>query len=251
MIGRGAVPRVKKQGDKERAEAKLRTCQKRLRSLAQQFMLAEERERRRVARELHDGVCQILAVVQMKMDMLRAQVATGAATGTGEALDDIQADVERAANAMRAVMVGLSPAGLNELGFEAAVEWLAEQMQSRHNVAVETASEGKRARLGSAAQALLFQVTRELLLDAVAEGGARAALVKIVWGAKAVVVEVAHDGSGRAAAGKAARPAADGSRELFAIRERLGCLGGRLRLAARSGHRAYALVTVPFSGTAA
>jgi len=116
--------------ERKRAEERIHVFQRRLRSLASQLSLAEERERKRLAAGLHDQVGQPLAAVKMKLGALRGLLSDG----LGEQVDEIRELIDQAIHEMRSLTFDLSPPILYELGLEPALEWLVEQVQAEHSI---------------------------------------------------------------------------------------------------------------------
>ena len=113
-------------GERKRAEEKIRRYQERLRTLALDLSLVQERERRRIAIDLHDHIGQNLAFSKMKLGALRESVRC---TSLLEPLEEIYALVVQTIEDTRSLVFELSPPVLYELGLEAGLEWLAERVQ--------------------------------------------------------------------------------------------------------------------------
>jgi signal transduction histidine kinase len=106
-------------------------AQQRLRSLASELILAEERERRRIAMALHDRVAQTLALSKLKLEAVQESVSS---TDLAKPLDEIYRLIEQAIQDTRSLTFEVSPPILYQLGLEAAVEWLTERVQDRHGI---------------------------------------------------------------------------------------------------------------------
>ena len=126
---------------RHRAEQKLLDYQRQLKALASELSLAEERERRRIATELHDHISQSLVISKMTLEQLRESEAS---EHIAAALDDVCNLLGQTIENSRLLTFDLSSPILNELGFETAVaEWLAEEIQRKHNIAIEFEDDGK------------------------------------------------------------------------------------------------------------
>src|ERR1043165_8809129 len=100
---------------------------RRLKALSQQILATQENERRRLARELHDEIGQVLTTVGMRLHQLRAATAIAG-------LDEDIAFVNRAIEEVRELSLNLRPPMLDVLGLEAALRWYAQTQSQRSAV---------------------------------------------------------------------------------------------------------------------
>ena len=114
--------------DRKQAEDQVHDDQKKLLSVARELSLAEETEPRRLANGFHDDVGQLLALVQIKLGALRQSVSSDQT----ESLDEIRQILGETIRSVRSLGGELSPPVLYELGFDSAIEWLAEKLQEQH-----------------------------------------------------------------------------------------------------------------------
>src|SRR5215213_1946908 len=135
----------------------------RLRALASELTLAEQRERKRLASELHDYLAQMLALGRMKISQFRPKL-TAAAPDLTEPLKEIDDLFKNALTYTRSLMSKLSPPVLDELGLPAALTWLAGQMPL-HGVSVDVRLKREKVPLPDDQAVLLFQSVRELLIN--------------------------------------------------------------------------------------
>jgi PAS domain S-box-containing protein len=209
-----------------------------LKSLATQLSLAEEKERRRIATELHDNVGQILAAAKMKLAAQQGKLCT----------NEIEKNVaeakrlcERAIVFTRSLTFQLSPPVLYELGLEPAVEWLAQTLKDQHGIRVDFSSDQKPKPLDDDIRVLLFQSIRELCNNVVRHAGAHKMKVSITREAEDIRVVVEDNGDGFDVS---ARGESDGF-GLFNIRERLTSVGGTFALSSSPGQGTSISITAP------
>ncbi len=195
-------------------------------SLTSELLLAEENERRRLARELHDGMNQLITLALLKLAQLR-DLTDGPAR---ELAEEIEAVVDQAGQSTRSLTYQLSPPILHDLGFEPALQWLVEDVQQNHGLDVELDEGDETSPLDERVRILLFRAVRELLLNVATHSGAGTAFVRLRHGPEELEISVEDDGD-------AFDPAELGRRGigLFSIRERLNHLGGVMRIESRSG----------------
>ncbi len=119
---------------RKEAEAEIQTNQKQLQSLASELSLTEERERRRLATDLHDHIGQALAVSKIKLGVLQKTVTS---RDIADPLGEVRELIEKMIQDTRSLTFELSLPVLYELGFEAAVEWFAKHIRTQHGIQVE------------------------------------------------------------------------------------------------------------------
>ncbi len=220
----------------------LKQHREQLRSLAAELSLTEARERRHIATELHDRIGQSLAVVSLRLGALGESVAATAAEGQ---LAEVRKLVKRTIEDTRSLTFELSPPVLHQLGLEAAVEWLAEEMKEQHGLRVELTSEGVTKPIQADLNDLLFQAVRELLLNVVKHAGAERARVGVHYDGDTLRLTVEDDGAGFDPAVLASRPFRNAGFGLFSIRERLTFSGGGFEITSEPGKGTLATLVVP------
>ena len=229
--------------DRKQSEAKMIEYQEELRRLTSEIVMTEERERRRIALDLHDGVGQTLALCNMKLGALRAGAGK---TAQARLLGEAEALLQDAIRDTRALTVQLSPPVLYELGLEAALAWLAEHVGSRHGLPVELRrAGGPLPALPQALSLTVFHSVRELVLNVVKHARASRALIEVRSAADHVDILIEDDGRGFDLSAPRPDTRLTGGFGLFSIRERLRSLGGRLDIESTVGHGTRAVLTVP------
>jgi signal transduction histidine kinase len=214
----------------------------RLRSMAMDLALGEEKERRRIAVGLHDQVGQALALACARMDLLaEAAESRGLSGQFGETLDSMRAALE----ATRTLTFELSPPVLYELGLGPAVAAMARELQQRHGIAftVEGADECPTGPDNVAV--LLYQSIREILINVVKHSKARTCRMVLLSEPHQFVVTVQDNGIGFDADSAFMNKAKQRSFGLFSIRERLRVLGGGMEVASHINHGSLVRMWVP------
>jgi PAS domain S-box-containing protein len=223
-------------------EERLRQSNKHLRTLASELLMAEESERRRISVDLHDNVSQSLAVAKLRLDALLDQARECDMIGP---IREVRKLIDESIQQTRALMTELSPSVLYELGFEPAVEWLTEQVRTKHGIAVRFESDLRNRRLDQDVQILLFQAVRELLINVVKHAKAIEASISIREFGDHLRIMVRDDGVGFDVSRIDAGVDAEGGFGLFSLRERLQYFGGRLKVTSRSGKGTFVTVEIP------
>lgn len=223
------------------------SSQEQLRALATELNLAEQRERKRLATELHDYLAQTLVLGRLKLGQTR-QVPTVPPL-CRDLIRQTEEVLNEALTYTRTLVADLSPPVLHDFGLPAALTWLGQQME-RHelNVSVELRRhEG--LKLPGDQAVLLFQSVRELLINAAKHAGSGAATVRLESREGALQIDVHDDGLGfvpeavmsgpQKAAGTSAKFG------LFSIRERMRALGGRFEITSEPGNGTTATIVLP------
>ncbi len=244
--GRAAVQVVFRDVTEHRAtDDRLHEYREALRALASRISMIEEQERRRIADSLHDHIAQTLALSRIKLGLL-LEVSPDA--GTATQLEEVRQMIQECISYTRTLIFELSPPILYEMGLEAALSRLAENVEGQYGIQTSFEDDGRPKPLGEEERALLFQATRELLVNAGRHAGP--CRVKVFTGVEDgwIVVRVEDDGAGFEAAGEALRVHEDGGFGLFNVRERLDKAGGRLELRSQPGRGTVATLLVPLKG---
>ena len=234
--------------ERKEAEERLRTHQKRLRSLASQLTLAEERERRRIAAALHDEVGQALALALIKLGELAAASPPSEFTAPVVQVHEM---ISRVLQRTRSLTFELSPPVLYELRFEDALGWLVEEFQKQHPIRWEFQADRLATPLKEDARVTLFQGARELLFNVVKHARAKTVAVRVERDPEEVRVRVEDDGVGFDADELRSNPKAKDGFGLFSVRERLESLGGRLEVNSRPGRGTRATLALPLASSEA
>ncbi|MBJ6800057.1 PAS domain-containing sensor histidine kinase [Geomonas propionica] len=221
------------------AQELLLANQEQLSALAIELSLAEEKERRRIAAELHDEIGQNLALAKLKLsDCCQDFKLPAAATRTVRELELL---LERTIQEVRSLTFQISPPLLYEVGLEAALDWLAEQFQAKHKLQVKVTSD-LTGQLNEELGGTLYHVARELLVNVVKHAEAGKVSTTIRQGADHLELRVTDDGKGFP---PQAQDRAMSGFGLFNIRQRVQHLGGQLELRSDSGGTEVT-VRVPF-----
>lgn len=221
--------------DRKSSEEQVLAYQEQLQSLASELSLSEERERRRIATNLHDRIGQSLAFARLKLASLSHENA---------AAREVQALIEQAIVDTRSLTFELSPPVLYELGLVAALEWLARKIQQEHGVQTRFHDDGQPKPLDEDFRIVLFQAVRELLVNVVKHARATHAQVLLRREADALRIIIEDDGVGFEVPKISAKETMR-SFGLFNIRERVEYLGGRVKIRTEPGRGTRVTLMAP------
>jgi len=228
--------------DRKRVEQEVLRYQERLRALPARLSAAEERERRRIAADLHDGISQSLALAIMKLGVLEGAMGR---RDEAEALREVRELAEQALQAARSLTSELSPPVLAEFGFAEALEWLAERTGERYGLPVRVEHQSPPPQLGEQAKMVLFKAVRELLVNVAKHAQAAGASVTTRTERDRVIVTVADDGRGMAGGPDSGRSVTSRGFGLFNVHEQLGQLGGEMEMESHPGRGTRVILAVP------
>jgi PAS domain S-box-containing protein len=231
--------------NRKETEGKLLTYQQQLRSLASELTLSEERERRRLAANLHDSIIQLLAISKMKLGVL--QGSTPSATLTGE-LGGIHELVGQALEQTRTLTFELSPPELHAFGLGAALGNLTRRMEKLHSIRFEYVDADQTTELDEDLKVLLFRAVQELLLNVVKHAHAQNIRVSLSSEDKQLLIKVEDDGVGFDIPQEGHHLTDSRGFGLFSISERLRHVGGRLEIDSSHGQGTQVSLTVPLKG---
>lgn len=227
----------------ERRIARLSEYRRQLRDLTSELALAEERERRRIARGLHDEVGQVLGVVKIKLGELLDDAGLG--DRAVRRVEEVRQHVEGMIRKIRSLTFELSSPVLHELGLEAAVQGLADRVAERHGIRCRLIDDARPKPLDADARVVLYSIVRELLWNVVQHSRARRVEIKLARAGDHVRIVVSDDGHGFEVASASEFFTADGGFGLFSARERSMHLGGSLEIESEPGRGTRVVVTAP------
>jgi two-component system sensor histidine kinase UhpB len=255
------LERVRRIGrENERLFEELLGAERRYRGLARAVWNVQEEERRRLARELHDGIGQTLTALKNHLDHLAGKADEAGSRFT----EDLAAAAEMAGAAVhdtRELSRLLRPPVLDDLGLVPALSWLVRTLEKRTGLAIELRIEGELAAAGGSdgeakrdparlepeLETLIFRVVQEALTNTLKHSGARRAQIAVAADAVAVRVRVADSGAGFDPDSTLDGAAGTGV-GLAGMRDRVELFGGRLDLVSAPGRGTEILLDVPRGG---
>ncbi|CAA0122620.1 Oxygen sensor histidine kinase NreB [Halioglobus japonicus] len=212
------------------------------RALARKLTQAEEEERKRIARVLHDNQQQLLAAAKIKTEML-AEGLHGA--NTSEVSQQIVEILEQALEGTQSLTMELAPPILYGQGFVTALRWLARWMEDNHHLEVVVSGTLPATPMSGDVSSLLFRAVRELLFNVSRHSGVRKADVSVDLTDQKLTVTVSDNGMGFDIADVLQRQ----SYGLLSIQEQLIPLNGSLDICSAPGAGTRTTLLIPLSAT--
>ncbi|MHA1524756.1 MAG: cache domain-containing protein [Alphaproteobacteria bacterium] len=224
----------------------------RLKELTKRIVDIQERERKRVSTELHDGISQLLVSVRYTLDAAHARL-----TRNKRARSLVAKSIgilESAINEVRRISKDLRPSVLDDMGLAAAVTSLTKDFQSQTGIEVEVAVERVENRLTEEAKTALYRVVQEALTNIARHAQADAVTVALTLGRTHLKLTIGDNGVGLAAGSAHSRPGIGRRGPGIGVRnmtERVESHGGILKMAQNKDRGTLVTVRLPISAASA
>ncbi|HKB00945.1 MAG TPA: sensor histidine kinase, partial [Gemmataceae bacterium] len=217
-----------------------RASRQELKRLTGRLLEAQEVERRRVARELHDDVNQGLALLSMEMDLLAGSRPASSAEIADRVLG-LSGRVKELSSSVHDLSHQLHPSKLEHMGLVAAVRGLCRELEHSHGLRVSFSHDPDPGEVPQGTALCLYRIVQEALRNVVRHSGTDRAVVELSGTADGVRLRIGDDGSGFDPCH------GNGGLGLVSMRERLNLVGGQMVIDSRPGGGTRIDVRVPLS----
>lgn len=211
-------------------------------SRARHILHAQEEERKRIARELHDETSQALTSLLISLALVEESVCDDASRAR---IGETRALAHQTLRAVRNISLDLRPSALDDLGLLPALRWYVKEYQQKCGVEVELTSSGLRERLPAEMETALYRIIQESLTNTAKHGHARRVWVTLTDDGLLMRASVRDDGVGFDAAATLRKPWQDRGLGLAGMMERATLLGGAVEIDSEPGAGALMTVTIP------
>lgn len=211
--------------------------------LLRRVVAAQEAERQRIARELHDATGQALTALGLGLRAVGASVEQEHLPAAGDVrrLEHLTAS---SLDELRHLIADLRPSHLDDLGLGATIRWYAKEIQTRSGLEVQVELTGEQQPLTPPVKTALFRIMQEALNNVIKHSGAQHAWIRAHFGADTVCLEVEDDGAGFDPDQPPTQPRPAWG--LLGMQERVTLLGGQFELEAAAGRGTRVRVSVPY-----
>jgi signal transduction histidine kinase len=226
----------------------LRQREGELEDLVRQLVNAQEGERQRIARELHDETGQKLTALAMGLAAVDTSLAGEDARGAIGLVRNLRSLADQAITELRKVMTNLRPSQLDDLGLAPTLRWYLRELGERHpELRVELEAGQLSGRLPSPVETVLFRVTQEALSNVARHAHATRVTISLTQTQGSVRLEVKDDGVGfdAVAIGVSSPQARPSGWGLVGMRERVALAGGQFTVQSQLGHGTRVIVELP------
>ncbi len=233
--------------EQARLYERLRRARERLRRLARQNLAAEEEERRRIARELHDETSQSLSGLALQLQALLdiAEMSGNQDPEFINGLKKVQSLTVQVHNEVSRLIRDLRPALLDTLGLVPAVRQYAETSLQPLGINVSVEVKGREKRLPSEVEAGLFRVIQGAIGNIIQHSKAKNATVALEYKEDELSTRISDDGQGFDVSKITDIEESGRGRGLFSMRERIGYLGGTSGIESKIGEGTTAWARIP------
>jgi PAS domain S-box-containing protein len=230
--------------DRKKADEKIYEYQERLKALSSQLTIIEEKERKRIATELHDNIGQTLAFSRIQVAKIKKHIPQQSQVAT--LLDDLSQSLFDTLRDTKDLIFDLSSPLLNELGLGAAIgQWLQEQVLKKHGIQTAFINDQKPPLVNSDLKAILFRNVRELIANAIKHAHATKIIVSMTCPGDDLIISVSDDGIGFDSDTETISVTSHSQFGLFSIKERVEAFKGSFKIISAPGKGTTAIMTVP------
>ena len=228
---------------------KVQAAQQSLHSYIGAITAAQEEERRRLARELHDDTIQALIALKQRVQLtqLAAQSAAPHATPESAALQEIASLTEQTIENLRRLTRALRPIYLEDLGLVTALEMLARETGQTTNIAVEFQRQGMEKRLDPTVELALYRMAQEAFSNITHHAQASQASLRINFKPQTVTLQITDNGQGFDVPKAPAEFAPSGHYGLLGLHERAELIGADLEIISAPGQGTHLNIRLPLS----
>lgn len=211
---------------------KVQAAQEGLHDYIGAITLAQEEERNRLAREIHDDTIQSVIALKQRMQLAQKSVKSH---GGHQALSELELLAEQTIENLRRLTRALRPIYLEDLGLVTALEMLARETSQTNHPEIDFQKHGQERRLSHEVELALYRIAQEALSNVAHHAQAQHATLQINFCEKEITLEVSDDGIGFETPDSPTDFASNGHFGLLGIRERTELIGARLEVESAHG----------------
>jgi PAS domain S-box-containing protein len=227
--------------ERKRGEESLVLQREQLRALAERLQWVREEDRKRVARDLHDQIGQILTAIKMDMTWITRHLPESEAEVLARLKESIQL-INDGVKAVRAICSGLRPGVLDDLGLAAAIEWQASEFASRNGVQCQVSVPPVDLHLDGDRATATFRIFQECMTNVIRHAQAKSVRVDLRQEEENILLVVEDDGIGFCESGLSNSL---GSLGLLGMKERAQFCGGDVEISSSPGKGTTVTIRVP------
>ena len=212
--------------------------------MLRRVVAAQEAERQRIARELHDETGQALTAAGMGLRGVAVSMRQDPERAAGN-LQQLERLVNTALNELQRLIADLRPSHLDDLGLPATLRWWADIVEGRSAMKVTVTVIGEEKELDPPVRLALFRVTQEAITNAIKHASATTASIELAYRESIVTVIIVDNGRGFAVD----QVLSDRTRQswgLLGMQERASLLGGQVSIVSEPGEGTTVVISIPY-----
>lgn len=209
---------------------------------ASQILSAQEQERKRIARELHDETSQVLTSLLISLALLEETVSTDAARTR---ISETRALAHQTLRAVRNLSIDLRPSALDDLGLLPALRWYIKEYQQKCGIEVELSTSGFKERLSPEMETAVYRIAQESLTNTAKHAHAHRVRIAMSDDGTLLRMHIRDDGQGFDAETVLKTPWQDRGLGLAGMMERASLLGGSVQIGSRPDNGTTIDVAIP------
>lgn len=221
----------------------LRQREQELEKLSVARSAAQEEERRRIAREIHDGLGQMLTAVKFNVEILEDTPAL--TDGDRGKLDEIKGLLDNVMTEAREISYNLMPSVLEDFGLSPALQFFCETFSSRLKIKVSYQAHGVNGRFDRGLEVNLYRIAQEAMTNIVKHAEATSIDVQLLKDDRGIRMTIEDDGKGFRGSPVPRAAGGGGGMGILSMRERAASFGGTLTIESAPGKGTTILVNIP------
>jgi signal transduction histidine kinase len=226
------------ESEAQRRFAEVVAAREELKRLSKELVSAQESERRKISRELHDEVGQVLSAIMLGLGNLRSALRDHNSAQAFRQLQLVEDMTERNASVVRNISLLLRPTMLDDLGLIPALKWRAREVSRTTSMTVDVMAESFVDDLPEEHRTCVFRVVQEALRNATRHSGAREALICVHEDNGSLRLSVQDDGKGFA-------PSLETGLGILGMQERVISLAGTMKVDSKPGSGTLIAIDLP------
>ena len=217
--------------------------QKSLKKLTTEISLTEEKQRKEIAANIHDHLSQLLVISKMKLNDLHDEIVTENAQ---KEFKSVIQYIEEALDNSRKITYDLCPPVLYEMGLIETMYWLADKTQQEHHIKTSFITDLNKIKLSESKLILVFRVIQELVNNTVKHAQANNLKIEMKVNDELLEIKVSDDGKGFNKNELPKAKVGEGGFGLFAVKERVQNLDGRISINSEKNTGTTIKISVPY-----
>ncbi|MCM3628098.1 sensor histidine kinase [Paenibacillus glycanilyticus] len=211
------------------------------------IIVAQEEERKRISREIHDGPAQSLANIVLRTEIVERMLLKKEFQLVQDELIDLKGQVRSGLEEIRKIIFNLRPMALDDLGLVPALRKFAHDFEDKTKIRTIFELNGKEVRMPSAMEAGVFRLVQEAFTNAQKHARASFVTLEVAFSAETVTIVIVDNGIGFQSEQAEAHVQSNSHFGLIGMRERVDLLEGRMEIDSKIGHGTKIIINIPIS----